>query len=100
MLPKLTTLIVDGISHVTLKDFNCTQSMDIEVKGISSLEGEISGCSLNLDVINLSKTTLDGSVQDVTVNASDLSEVDLSSLEMQNLESVVDDSSELIVSEN
>jgi hypothetical protein len=98
-IPKLTALIVDGISHVTLKDFNCTHTMDLEIKGISSLKGEISGCSLNLDVINLSKATLNGSVQDVTVNAADISEVNLSSLEMQNLESKIDDSSELILSE-
>ena len=93
-------MIVDGISHVTLKDFKCTNSGSLVVKGISSLEGMINGCDLLLDVSNLSKVLLSGSAGVVTVRATDISEVDLTSLEMQNLESVIDDSSELIVADN
>jgi hypothetical protein len=100
MLPEMANLIVDGISHVTLKDFKCTNSGSLVVKGISSLEGMINGCDLLLDVSNLSKVLLSGSAGVVTVRATDISEVDLTSLEMQNLESVIDDSSELIVADN
>jgi len=93
-------LIVDGISHVTLKDIQCTKVMDIDVKEISSLEGQINGCDLNLEVLNLSEVALEGSAKNVTVIIADLSEVDLSLLEVQNLVSEVDDSSRLISKDN
>jgi hypothetical protein len=99
-LPYFAALIVDGVSHVMLKDILCTHAVDIEVKGVSSLDGLIDGCDLSIEVSNLSKVTLDGSAQDVTVNAAGLSEVNLSSLEVQNLEYEVDETSELISKEN
>jgi hypothetical protein len=99
-LPYFTTLMVDGVSHVILKDIQCTHAVEIEVKGVSSLDGQINGCDLNIKVSDTSKLYLAGSAQDVTVSVTGISKVDLSSLETQHLEYKADEASKLILKEN
>ena len=95
-LPDLTNVIVVGVSHVTLDDIQYLNPMNIEVEGVSSLDGQISGCDLNIQVSSTSNLQLAGSANQVTVSVEGVSKVDLSSLEYQSLEYQTEETSELI----
>jgi hypothetical protein len=99
-LPSLRSLVVDGASHVILEDIQCTRALDIEVTGTSSLDGQIYGCDLSLEVSDVSTVSLAGSVPSAVVSISGVSSVDLSALEAQNLDYEVDQLSELVLNEN
>ena len=99
-LPELTVLIIDGISDVKLEDFDCTHPLDLEVTGISSLEGHITGCDLSIETSDLSKVKLNGLAGNVFIKGSAISEVDISSLDFQELDYEMDETSELILEDN
>jgi len=96
-LPVLSRLSLNGISTAELTDFECSGSLDVEVRGVSVLKGRLSGCDLNLIAAESSEVMLQGSVKNVELIATNASEVDFSELVMENLESYVDLTSKLII---
>lgn len=99
-LPHLLTLTVSKISHVTLDDFQCAKSMGIVVSEVSSLDGQINGCDLDIQILNTSELTLTGSANHVMVSLALVSKADLSSLEVQHLDFESDLTSQLIQKED
>jgi hypothetical protein len=95
-LPELSTLIVSGVSHVTLDEIRCVSTLDIVVEGVSSVDGQVSGCDLDIQVSKTSNLQLAGTANQVSVSIETVSKVDISSLDFQYLEYEADGTSELI----
>ena len=99
-LPAITALIVDGVSQVTLQDMHCSGAVDLTVRGVSTLDGRISGCDLQIEVSDTSTVELEGSAQQVTVQVTGVSVVDLSGFEIEDLSSDKDQTSQLILQDD
>jgi hypothetical protein len=76
-MPELRRLDLSGGSDATLTGFKSTAALDVDLSGASSLRGDIEAGDARFDLSGGSDLTLTGSAQDVTIDASGSSELDL-----------------------
>ena len=83
-MPELTGLDLSGGSRTTLAGFNTDKTLKSEVSGASTLRGDLTCGAASFNVSGASKVNLRGSAQDLKVEASGASTVDLSNFASQN----------------
>ena len=69
-MPELTGLDLSGASRTTLAGFNSGKSLKSEVSGASTLRGGLTCGDASFNVSGASKVNLNGSAQDLKVEAS------------------------------
>ncbi len=77
-MPELTGVDVSGASHATISGFKSSRALTVDVSGASSLRGDIECGDGQFEVSGASELTLRGSGENVVINASGASHVDLS----------------------
>ncbi|TCK97934.1 putative autotransporter adhesin-like protein [Natranaerovirga hydrolytica] len=61
VMPDIQSLNLQGVTHTYISGFDHLETMDINVSGVSSLEGELSGETLTVEVDGTSSIILKGS---------------------------------------
>jgi len=83
-MPGLTGLDLNGASHTTVSGFSSDKSLKTQVSGASSLGGDLTCGDAMFNVSGASKVQLKGSAQDLNVEASGASNVDLGNFASKN----------------
>jgi hypothetical protein len=77
-MPELAGMTLSGASRVTVTGFESTRSLEVDLSGASRLRGDIDSGKARFQVSGASQVALSGSAEDVTIDASGASRVDLS----------------------
>jgi hypothetical protein len=77
-MPELAGLALSGASQVTITGFESAGPLDVDVSGASELRGDIEAGRARLRVSGSSQLRLKGSAEDMTVDGSGASRIDLS----------------------
>jgi hypothetical protein len=76
-MPQLTGLDLSGGSQASITGFKSTQALAVGLSGASSVHGDIEARDASFDLSGSSDATLTGSGQDVTIDVSGASKIDL-----------------------
>lgn len=77
-MPELTGIGLSGASHMTISGFESARSLDVDASGASELRGDIEAGQARFQVSGASRVTLRGSGEDLTIDGSGASRIDLS----------------------
>ncbi len=76
-MPDLRGLDLGELSRVTVKGFESSPDLHIDISGASSLTGDIKAGNVIIEASGASTVTLEGSASTLTIDASDASVVNL-----------------------
>jgi len=96
-MPELTRLDLRGGSYANITGFESTKSLDINLSGGSHLQGSIEAGNTRFYLSAGSHVTLNGSGQDVTIDASGGSHIDLASFSVTDARVTASDGSHITV---
>jgi hypothetical protein len=77
-MPELTGVSLSGASHAQVTGFKSAKDLNLDISGTSSMEGDIEASAVTCELSGSSTINLDGSTNDLVVNASGGSIVKLS----------------------
>jgi hypothetical protein len=81
-MPELTGIELSGASHVTITGFESPKPLEVDASGASELRGDIEAGDARFHVSGASRVTLRGSADDLTIDGSGASRVDLSDFDV------------------
>jgi hypothetical protein len=94
-LPALTRAYISNHSVLELKDLTVEGSLRLEAADFSTLRGVVEAGQIQIEVSNHSSLTLGGSASSVTGQAMDFSSVELTHLQVTQIDVEVDEKSTL-----
>jgi hypothetical protein len=81
-MPDLTGIGLSGASHVTITGFESARPLEVDASGASELRGDIDAGDARFHVSGASRVTLRGSAEDLTIDGSGASRIDLSDFDV------------------
>lgn len=96
-MPLLTAVSVSGASRVVLEGFASERDLDIDLSGVSGLDGTISAGGVDMSLSGASRINLTGEAGDLRLRSSGSIRVDLSGFAVVNADIEASGASRIVV---
>ena len=94
-LPDLNRVEITDFSNGSILNFNNLEDLEIRVSNFGSLSADIEANSVQVDIVDHGSLSLSGVVQEITGNVTELSKLDITKLNAQEVSVISDQLSEI-----